>query len=80
MHAKDVDAEITVHFDITGKSVTEGKKEDIQSCFNDRLKQIRRLILDRNLPNRPISVNEAVRQKKQFTGRGNDFTVIGLVK
>ena len=53
MHAKDVDAEITIHFDITGKSVTEGKKEDIQSCFNDRLKQIRRLILDRNLPNRP---------------------------
>jgi len=80
MQARDVDAEITVHFDITGKSVTEGKKEDIQSCFNDRLKQIRRLILDRNLPNRPIAVNEAVRQKKQFTGRDNDFTIIGLVK
>ena len=80
MNAKDVDAEITVHFDITGKSVTEGKKEDIQSFFNDRLKQIRRLILDRNLPNRPIAVNEAVRQKKQLTGRDNNFTVIGLVK
>ena len=51
VEAKDVDAEITVHFDITGKSVTEGKKEDIQSFFNDRLKQVKRLILDRNLPN-----------------------------
>ena len=80
MEAKDIDAEITVHFDITGKSVTEGKKEDIQSCFNDRLKQIRRLILDRNLPNRPIAINEAVRNKKQYSGRGNDFTIIGLVK
>jgi DNA polymerase II small subunit len=80
MHAKDVDAEITVHFDITGKSVTEGKKEDIQSFFNDRLKQIRRLILDRNLPNRPIAVNEAVRQRKQLSDRNNTFTIIGLVK
>ena len=50
MQAKDVDADIAVHFDITGKSVTEGKKEDIQSFFNDRLKQVKRLILDRNLP------------------------------
>ena len=80
MEARDVDAEITVHFDITGKSVTEGKKEDIQSCFNDRLKQIRRLILDKNLPNRPIAINEAVRQRKQLTGRDNSFTIIGLVK
>ena len=80
MEARDVDAEITVHFDITGKSVTEGKKEDIRSCFNDRLKQIRRLILDRNLPNRPIAINEAVRQRKQLTGRDNSFTIIGLVK
>ena len=79
MEARDVDAEITVHFDITGKSVTEGKKEDIQSCFNDRLKQIRRLILDKNLPNRPIAINEAVRQRKQLTGRDNSFTIIGLV-
>ncbi len=79
MHAKDVDAEITVHFDITGKSITEGKKEDIQSCFNDRLKQIRRLILDKNLPNRPIAVNEAIRQRKQLSDRDNPFTVIGLV-
>jgi len=80
MEARDVDAEITVHFDITGKSVTEGKKEDIRACFNDRLKQIRRLILDKNLPNRPIAINEAVRQRKQLTGRDNSFTVIGLVK
>ena len=80
MEARDVDAEITVHFDITGKSVTEGKKEDIRACFNDRLKQIRRLILNKNLPNRPIAINEAVRQRKQLTGRDNSFTIIGLVK
>ena len=79
MQARDVDAEITVHFDITGNSVTEGKKEDIQSCFNDRLKQIRRLILDKNLPNRPIAVNEAVRQRKQLDNRDSPFTIIGLV-
>ncbi|MCH2640854.1 MAG: DNA-directed DNA polymerase II small subunit [Candidatus Thalassarchaeum sp.] len=80
MQAKDVDADIAVHFDITGKSVTEGKKEDIQSFFNDRLKQVKRLILDRNIPNRPIAINEAVRNKNQYTGRGNDCTIIGLVK
>ena len=79
MQAKDVDAEIAVHFDITGKSVTEGKKEDIQSFFNDRLKQVKRLILDRNLPNRPIAVNEALRRKRQLVDRDNQFTIIGLV-
>jgi len=79
VQAKDVDAEITVHFDITGNSVTEGKKGDIQSFFNDRLKQLRRIILDRNLPNRPIAVNEAVRQRKQLADRDNQFTIIGLV-
>ena len=79
MQAKDVDADIAVHFDITGKSVTEGKKEDIQSFFNDRLKQVKRLILDRNLPNRPIAVNEALRRKRQLVDRDNQFTIIGLV-
>ena len=79
MQARDVDAEITVHFDITGNSVTEGKKEDIQSCFTDRLKQIRRMIMDKNLPNRPIAVNEAVRQRKQLDNRDSPFTIIGLV-
>ena len=79
IHAKDVDAEITVHFDITGNSVTEGKKEDIRSCFNDRLKQIRRLILDKNLPNRPIGVDEAIRYRKRYNNRDDAFTIIGLV-
>ncbi|MCS5535192.1 MAG: DNA-directed DNA polymerase II small subunit, partial [Candidatus Poseidoniales archaeon] len=79
MEARDVDAEITVHFDITGNSVTEGKKEDIQSCFTDRLKQIRLMIMDKNLPNRPIAVNEAVRQRKQLDNRDSPFTIIGLV-
>jgi hypothetical protein len=39
-HASDVSSDITVHFDITGNSVTEGKMSDITACFNDRLKSI----------------------------------------
>jgi hypothetical protein len=39
MQAKDVDSEIEIHFDITGHSTTEGKMNDIRSCFSDRLRQ-----------------------------------------
>ena len=79
MKAKDVDAEISIHFDITGKSVTEGKKEDINACFNDRLKQIRKLILNGGLPNRPLLVNDAIRQRRRFSNRDDTCTLIGLV-
>ncbi|MGB2276438.1 MAG: hypothetical protein ACPH5S_05650, partial [Candidatus Poseidoniaceae archaeon] len=43
--ATDVDVDITVHFDITGNSITEGKMSDINACFNDRLDSIRKLIV-----------------------------------
>jgi DNA polymerase II small subunit len=79
MKAKDIDAEISIHFDITGKSVTEGRKEDIRSCFNDRLKQIRRLILDGGLPNRPMKVNELLRRKRSISSVDEMATVIGIV-
>ncbi|MDP6906100.1 MAG: DNA-directed DNA polymerase II small subunit [Candidatus Thalassarchaeaceae archaeon] len=79
MNAKDLDSEINVHFDITGKSVTEGKKEDINSCFSNRLKQIRKMILDGGLPNRPISANDAVRQRRRFSTSDDTCTIIGLV-
>ena len=79
MQAKDVDTDITIHFDITGKSVTEGRKEDIHACFNDRLTQIRRIILDGGLPNRPMRVSEATRQRKRFSNRDDTLTLIGMV-
>ena len=37
MHASDASTDITVHYDITGNSTTEGKMTDISACFNDRL-------------------------------------------
>lgn len=77
--ARDIDAEIEVHFDITGKSTTEGRKEDIHACFNDRLERLRKLILAGRLPNRPMRVNEAVRQRKRLNNSTDQFTVIGLV-
>ncbi len=79
MQARDVDAEIEIHFDITGKSVTEGKKEDINSCFKDRLKQIRKLIASHPLPNRPITVTEALRQRNRYDNRDDTATMIGMV-
>jgi len=79
MAARDVDADITVHFDITGKSTTEGRKEDIHACFNDRLEQLRKLILTGRLPNRPIRVNEAIRHRKRHNNRDDPLTIIGLV-
>ena len=44
-HASDAPSDITVHYDITGNSTTEGKMSDISACFNDRLQSIRKLIL-----------------------------------
>jgi len=79
MLARDVDAEIEIHFDITGKSVTEGKKEDIIACFRDRLKQIRKLISSHPLPNRPITVTEALRQRNRYDNRDDTATIIGMV-
>ena len=51
MHASDASSDITVHYDITGNSTTEGKMTDITACFNDRLQSIRKLIVQNsNLP------------------------------
>ena len=62
MHATDVDSEIEIHFDITGNSVTEGKMSDMKSCFTDRLKKIRSMMLSANsLPRRPTPASEAWR-------------------
>ena len=78
MRAKDVDMELEVHFDITGQSVTEGRMEDMVSCFSDRLKRIRRLLVEgRVLPNRPTPIAEVTSNLARH--RESAVTVVGLV-
>ena len=80
MEAKDVDAEIDVHFDITGQSTTEGRLSDIQSCFRSRLTQIRDMMLtSRTLPRRPMSNVEAWRNRQRHNSKDYEVTVVGLV-
>ena len=80
MLARDVDAEIEVHFDITGNSTTEGKMGDMQSCFSDRLRQIRQMMLTfHSLPRRPISNAEAWRNKQRHSSNEYEITLVGLV-
>ena len=79
MQARDVDAEIEIHFDITGASKTEGKMTDIQSFFSDRLKQIRNLMITGGaLPRRPVSVAEAWRNRQRHTSKDYEITLVGL--
>ena len=80
MQAKDVDAEIEIHFDITGRSTTQGKMQDIRSCFSDRLSQIRKMMIaGRALPRRPISISEAWRNRQRHSSRDYEVTFVGLV-
>ena len=80
MEARDVDAEIDVHFDITGQSTTEGRLSDIQSCFRSRLTQIRDMMLtSRTLPRRPMSNVEAWRNRQRHNSKDYEVTVVGLV-
>jgi DNA polymerase II small subunit len=80
MLATDVDIELDVHFDITGKSTTEGKLSDIISHFNSRLEKIKRmLITSGRLPNRPIETNQLARNKSRYSDSNNTATIVGLV-
>ena len=80
MEARDVDAEIEVHFDITGKSVTEGTLSDIRNCFSSRLKQIRNLMISgKVLPRKPISSSEAWRNRQRHSSSDYETTLVGLV-
>ena len=80
MEAKDVDSEIEIHFDITGLSTTEGKMFDMRSCFTDRLRQIRQMmIVGRSLPRRPISNSEAWRNRQRYSSTDYEVTLVGLV-
>ena len=80
MEARDIDAEIQVHFDITGQSTTEGRLSDIQLCFRSRLSQIRDMMLaSRALPRRPTSNVEAWRNRQRYNSKDYEVTIIGLV-
>ena len=78
--ATDVDVDITVHFDITGNSVTEGKMSDINACFNDRLDSIRKLIVrNSRLPRKPTDIARLNAEHARYRGRDNIAVAIGLV-
>jgi DNA polymerase II small subunit len=80
MLATDVDVELDIHFDITGKSTTEGKLSDIISCFNSRLEKIKRmLVTSGRLPNRPIETSQLARDKSRYSSSNNTATIVGLV-
>jgi DNA polymerase II small subunit len=79
MQARDVDAEIEIHFDITGHSVTEGRMSDMKSCFTDRLRRIRSMMISSNvLPRRPISTSEAWRNRQRHSTKEYEITMVGL--
>jgi hypothetical protein len=79
-HASDVSSDITVHFDITGNSVTEGKMSDITACFNDRLKSIRKLIVQNsNLPRKHQEIARLLAEISRYQGHENKAAAIGLV-
>lgn len=80
MNASETPSDITVHFDITGNSVTEGKMADINACFNDRLKSIRKLIIQNSkLPRKHQEIGRLVAETSRYQGYENKAVAIGLV-
>jgi len=80
MHASDAPTDITVHFDITGNSTTEGKMTDITACFNDRLQRIRKLIVkNSNLPRKHQEISRLQAEASRYQGHENKAVAIGLV-
>jgi DNA polymerase II small subunit len=78
--ANDAPSDISVHFDITGRSVTEGKMGDISACFNDRLTQIRKMIVKNSkLPRKYSEVARLQRESSRYQGYENMAVAIGLV-
>ncbi|MDP6326651.1 MAG: hypothetical protein QGI36_06155, partial [Candidatus Thalassarchaeaceae archaeon] len=68
MVATDVDTELEVHFDITGKSITEGKLSDMLSLFNNRLEKIKRILVQSGrMRNRPIEVSHVIRDQTRYS-------------
>ncbi|MEC8340605.1 MAG: hypothetical protein VXZ80_03050, partial [Candidatus Thermoplasmatota archaeon] len=80
MHASDASSDITVHYDITGNSTTEGKMTDITACFNDRLQSIRKLIVQNsNLPRKHQEISRLLAEYSRYQGYDNKAVAIGLV-
>ena len=80
MDATEVDSQIEIHFDITGKSTSEGSLNDIRSCFRSRLTQIREMMLSSGvLPRRPTSNSEAWRNRQRYNSKDYETTLVGLV-
>jgi len=78
--ATDAPSDIKIHYDITGKSTTEGKMNDITACFSDRLNRIRDMIIKNSkLPRRPTEVSRLLREVHRFQGYENKAVIIGLV-
>ncbi len=78
--ASDVETDLTVHFDITGQSLTEGKLTDITACFNDRLTRIRKMIeANSNLPRKSQEISKLLQETYRYQGYENIAVAIGLV-
>lgn|GEM_PF-49555 len=77
--ATEVSTDISVHFDITGNSITEGKMNDISSLFNSRLERIRKMIIAGRLPTRHGEIAKLQANRRSFTGFDNIACAIGLI-
>ena len=78
--AVDAPDDISIHYDITGKSTTEGKMNDITACFSDRLNKIRKMIVQNSrLPRKPTEVQRLLREVNRYQGYENKAVAIGLV-
>ncbi len=80
LEALDVSVELSVHYDITGHSTTEGKMGDINMAFSDRLEQLRKLIIrNSSLPRSPMEIARLHSEKARFQSRDSIAVAIGLV-
>ena len=77
--ASDYEIGFEILYDITGNSVTEGKKSDISAFFDNRLEKLKRMIVRSGLPNRHLEIGDLVNRKFSFTGYDTSATVIGIV-
>ena len=78
--AVDASNDISIHYDITGKSTTEGKMTDITACFSDRLNKIRKMIVQNSrLPRKPTEIQRLLREVNRYQGYDNKAVAIGLV-
>ncbi|MDP6870366.1 MAG: DNA-directed DNA polymerase II small subunit [Candidatus Poseidoniaceae archaeon] len=80
MEALDVSVDLSIHYDITGNSTTEGKMVDINAAFTNRLERLRKLIIkNSNLPRRPMEIARLQAERGRFQARESIAVAIGLV-